>query len=273
MYTHDEHQILVRSSPRRLSRAAGIGLGAILFTGLSVWSRQEDTPSVPPFEAASVKPNRSGEPSLEFRITPGRLAVRNADLKNIIKNAFGIRQDSELAGGPRWIETERYDIVATAPNAASHEQVLSMLQTLLAERFQLSVHREQRSGQVYKLTIANSGPKLQALKPGIKPRSPSPNTRIIGVFGGTAGLARALSRLLGHEVIDETGLTGRYDLSIEIARDDPASPAFDAGRGPDAPSGPSIFAAVEEQLGLKLKGEKATVSVLVIDKVERPTPN
>lgn len=266
-------QILVSLSLRRLSRTAGIGLVALLFTGLSVESRQADTPSSPRFEAASVKPNRSGALSLEFNTTPGRVAVRNADLRNIIKNAFGIRQDSELAGGPRWIETERYDIVATAPNAANHEQVLAMLQTLLAERFQLSVHREQRSAQVYKLTIANSGPRLQELKPGIKPRSPNPNTRIIGVFGGTSGLARALSRLLGRDVIDETGLTGRYDLSIEIARNDPASPESGAGTDPDAPAGPSIFAAIEEQLGLKLKSEKATVSVLVIDKVERPSSN
>lgn len=226
------------------------------------------------FDVASVKPNVSGDLDTWFRTPPGRLMVHSADVRILIKNAYGIRQDVDLIGGPRWIETERFDIEATAPDGADYEQVLLKLQTLLAERFQLAVHRETRQAQVYKLVVASGGPKVRELKPGMKPRSPDPDARVISVFGKMTGLARVLSRLLGREVIDATGLTGSYDLSIEIARDEaPAPPGSDGEIERTSPAGPSIFSALEEQLGLKLLSAKAPVSVLVIDKVERPSAN
>jgi uncharacterized protein (TIGR03435 family) len=226
------------------------------------------------FEAASVKPNRSGSLSLEFRTPPGRLTVRNADLRTIVKNAFRIRQDVDLIGGPRWIETERFDITATAPEKTSSDQILLMLQSLLFERFKLAVHREPRQVQLYKLRIASGAPKLRELKVGMTPRSAGPDTRIIGILGKTSGLTRALSKFLGRDVIDETGLTGSYDLSIEVAKDDPIITAGSADTGDrTGPAGPSLFSALQEQLGLKLVSEKAEVSILVIDHVERPSAN
>lgn len=217
---------------------------------------------------------------MEFRSTPGRLTARNADLRTLIKNAFEIRLDPDLVGGPRWIGIERFDIVATASDGATDQQMLAMLQSLLAERFHLVVHRETKETLVYRLRVATGGPKLQELKVGLKPRTASsPNTRVIVVLGPTAGLARALTRLLGRDVIDDTGLTGKYDLSIEVARDEtlavPASggPVTEDSAERSPIEGPSIVAALREQLGLKLVAEKAAVPVLFVDSVERPQPN
>jgi uncharacterized protein (TIGR03435 family) len=217
---------------------------------------------------------------MEFRTVPGRLTARNADLRTLIKNAFGIRLDTDLIGGPRWIGIERFDIVATAPASATEQQMLAMLQSLLAERFQLAVHLETKEAQIYKLRVAIGGPKLQELKVGMKPRpASSPDTRVIGVLGPTSGLVRVLSRLLGRDVIDETGLIGKYDLSIEVAREEtlalPASGApVPEDRAEGAPmEGPSIIDALREQLGLKLVAEKAPISILIVDSVERPQTN
>jgi uncharacterized protein (TIGR03435 family) len=233
-----------------------------------------EVPRPPQFEAASVRPNRSGSLSLEFQTPPGRLAVRNADLRTLIKNAFQIRQDVDLIGGPRWIETERFDITATAAEKASHDRILLMLQALLFERFKLAVHHEPRQAQVYKLRIASGAPKVRELKAGMTPRSAGPDTRLITILGKTSGLTRALSKFLGRDVIDETGLTGSYDLSIEVAKDDPIIAAGSADTGNRAgPAAPSLFSALQEQLGLKLVSEKAEVSILVIDHVERPSTN
>jgi uncharacterized protein (TIGR03435 family) len=235
---------------------------------------QRRFPCPPQFEAASVRPNRSGSLSLEFQTPPGRLAVRNADLRTLIKNAFQIRQDVDLIGGPRWIETERFDITATAAEKASHDRILLMLQALLFERFKLAVHHEPRQAQVYKLRIASGAPKVRELKAGMIPRSAGPDTRVITILGKTNGLTRALSKFLGRDVIDETGLTGSYDLSIEVAKDDPIIAAGSADTGDRAgPAAPSLFSALQEQLGLKLVSEKAEVSILVIDHVERPSTN
>ena len=172
-----------------------------------------EAPVPPEFETASIKPNRSGvavlgisDPTREGWQSATPIFVRS------LRVAFQIRQDVDLIGGPRWIEIERFDIAATAPEKTNRDQVLVMLQSLWFQRFNLGVHREPRQTQVYKLRITNSTPKLRELKAGMTPRSAGPDTRVIGIMGKTSGLARALSKLLGRDVVDETGLTGSYDL-------------------------------------------------------------
>jgi len=157
----------------------------------------------PAFEAASVKSNRSGADAQESRITPGRLIVRNMVLRDIVKNAYGFREDIRLQDEPKWVDSERFDISATAPGDADKDQVNLMLRSLLAERFRLVVHRETREMPIYILVPAKNGPKVRELKnTEYRPRAPSPDTQTIVVLGRSSGLVTKLSVMLGRVVLD-----------------------------------------------------------------------
>jgi uncharacterized protein (TIGR03435 family) len=165
-----------------------------------------------------------------------------------------------------------------------------MLQPVLAERFQLKVHRETRDLPVYELVVAKGGPKLHEAKPGdtypngIKGPDGHSGPGLIWIQDGQltcqavgmVELTRILSQRLGHNVLDKTGLTGKYDLAMQWPPpEDRPGPMFDGGEGGNAAesSGPSIFTVIQEQLGLKLESHKTAVEVLVIDHVEAPSAN
>ena len=220
------------------------------------------------FEAATVKLNQSGRNPGSTGRSGGQLVFENTSLRECIAIAYGISADRDYAiSGPAWIGTERYDIVAKVAAETPKEQVRIMLQALLAERLHLQLHRESRELRVYRLTVARGGPKLKAVPVGE------------GGFTWGAGhvsvkaesmddLADHLSRpmfALGAPVMNATGLAGVFDFTLDWTPD--SAP-------PDAAPGPSLFTALEEQLGLKLEPSKSKVEVLVIDHVERiPTPN
>jgi uncharacterized protein (TIGR03435 family) len=237
------------------------------------------------------------------RVNPGgRLTSTDAPLLLLIQNAYRL-QAFQVVGGPGWINSDGYDIEAKPGRPAEEKQVWTMLQSLLADRFRLTVHRETREMPAYALTVAKNGPKLPAPKqegcvadslsvPPTRDAAPpcgkiritmSPDgLQLLGLKADTAELTRILSIMLGKPVVDRTEFTGRFDVRMSFTPDEntmglpgAGGPHDPGGFGPVAsdPNRPNIFAALEEQLGLKLSSSKAPVEVLVIDHVERPTGN
>jgi len=253
------------------------------------------------FEVASVKPNRSGREQWDFDTPPGRVIATNVVLRDLIRFGYFIYGgDFDLrVNAPDWIKTARYDIEGRTPGRVSQARAMAMLRHLLAERFALKVHYEARERPAYTLVLARSdgrlGPNLTAnptdcaalsaaneaaRAAGAPPAVPfDPDRRpICGTRGGpgtnTSGamtmeqFALQLARTVGRPVVDRTGLKGGFDWDLHWAAE-PTSPDR-AGAGD---SGPSIFTALQEQLGLKLEATTAPIEVLVVDRVEQPSEN
>jgi uncharacterized protein (TIGR03435 family) len=251
----------------------------------------------PSFEAASIKRNVSGSDNAFVRAQPGgRLSVGNNSLWNIIRNAYRL-QGFQIVGGPDWITTERWDIVAKGEGDPAPPQLLVMLQNLLADRFKLVVRREMRDSPIYALILARPdgrlGPQLHASSTDcaalMEAARASGNTRLPAPAGGgpvcgtrtnrgimetsattMADLARNLSGIAGRSIVDKTGLTGNFDLKLTWTPETPAGPPGAASGGPAAEDTVSLFTAIQEQLGLKLDAQRGPVDVLVIDSAERP---
>jgi uncharacterized protein (TIGR03435 family) len=231
----------------------------------------------PTFEVASIRPNHTtgGRPNAEFLSGGQRFAATNISLANLIIVAYGItpRQIGPLPP----ITFEKYDILASTDHPVSRDQMRRMIQSLLADRFKLKIHPESKELSVYELVVDKHGPKLQRGQgqlPWNLTRSRGSEQDIGGVNHITftdesmADFASVLSTLLavGRMVIDKTGLSGNYDFGLKYTRADRPIPPSDA----DAPS---IFTAMQEQLGLRLEPAKGPVEILVVDHVERPDEN
>jgi uncharacterized protein (TIGR03435 family) len=277
-----------------------VGLGAI---GLQAQSAETDKVA---FEVASVKPNQLKGAQQSFQCCAGgRVAITSFPLRQLIMIAYGsdaIQTPGQIVGGPGWIGTDRFDIVAKAdgdlvPDAQGRPtRLIAMLRSLLEQRFQVKVHTEMRETQTYALMLANKdgkvGPALHESKADCySPANPPPKTpdpaRLCGIRGGNGNVtalgvtmaqtARGFANypIVSRPVTDRTGLAGLYDWHIEV------TPAFLNGPNPDSPpianpaadSGPNLFTGLQEQLGLKLQGEKTPVEYIVIDHVEQPTPD
>jgi uncharacterized protein (TIGR03435 family) len=250
------------------------------------------------FDVASIKrtPADTG-PGADFSAQPGgRLHVRNNAVTNLIQNAYGIPLYA-IIGGPDWMRPdggERYDIEAKTEGEPSRAEMMLMVQTLLAERFQFRAHRETRELPAYVLSVARGGAKLTPSKDGgCVDRSPAnrntlpatetrPNcgnnlltsrgarpghTRWAATRIGMAEVAGSLAILFRRPVVDRTGLTGVYDIQLELPPLQPA--AVDGGADP----GVSVFTVLQEELGLRVEEGRGPVEVLVVDGVERPTGN
>lgn len=225
------------------------------------------------FEAASVRPNKSGDVRAQFRPEPGRLTVTNFSLKFIIGQAYGVPED-RIVGGPAWIDSDKFDIVAKAESNADKQQVRLMLQPLLGERFKLAVRRETRELPVYELVIAKNGPRFPESKVGDPGPSPTAENQVVRVLGPASLFVDNLSILLGRPVIDKTRISGMHNFTVVMKRDEPLAATVEIGNPVVRSSAPaSIFSALQEQLGLKLESKKGPVEVLVIDHVERPSAN
>jgi uncharacterized protein (TIGR03435 family) len=217
------------------------------------------------FEVASIKPSPPGSNGTSIGSPAGRFVARNASLKLLIVNAFNVR-DLQIEGGPGWMDSDRFDIDAKMTDNATAKQSYEMLQTLLADRFQLKIHRETREMSIYSLVVGKGGPKLS-------PAREDERSMAVGRGRGKlqfhrvslSTLAQNLGGNLDRIVLDKTGLSGDFDFTVEWNPD---------LTQPDAdPSRPSIFTAVQEQLGLKLESTKGPVEVLVIESVQKPTEN
>jgi uncharacterized protein (TIGR03435 family) len=259
------------------------------------------TPAKPPeWAVISIKPNKAEDHGMRFFFTPDGISFNNIPVQMILRQAFDL-QDDLIFGAPDWVKSDRYDVEAKVDGAdvaalktIPYDQRSVMLQSLLADRFKLVTHTETRTLPVYELHIAKSGSKLHLATPGdtyphgLKgPDGAASHGGIMrierGQFTGQAVsltvLAKQLSQQLHRTIVDKTGLTGNYDFDLRWA------PEQDLGSGPpgpegsahDAPpptdSGPSVFTALEEQLGLKLESTKGPVKTLVIDHIDKPSEN
>jgi uncharacterized protein (TIGR03435 family) len=223
----------------------------------------------PSFDVASLKPSPP-PPGDTYNanlgsIRNGEVALTNATLVDCIKFAYGLVSDEQMAG-PDWTKSKsiRFDVLAKAPPSTPRDQLLLMLRTLLTERFHLAMHSDRRAFSHYALLVGKNGPRLHEV-----PRDPATSHMTYRIGSLTHNqismqtLALLLSRQMREMVLDETGLKGVYELKLEWTPE--ASRAV-----PDAPeAGPTIFTAVQEQLGLKLEGRKDAVEVLVIDHAEK----
>lgn len=256
------------------------------------------------FEVASIKPNKpnAGDPvRVSTRLQPGGgFEAVNVTLGSVIRLAYGL-QDFQVVGAPEWVNSDRFDILARGPVGAVESEVPRRLRPLLAERFALTMHRETRDHPIYALVLARAdrsfGPRLrrsqvdrekvrEAMAAARRENRLPPRVecgltaqRTFGFCGMTIDeLAGFLPEFAGRMVVDRTGLTGAFDLEFRF--DARSIPGAGAGGGfpiqpggPADPDAPSIFTALEEQLGLKLEPQTGPVEVLVIDHVEQPTPN
>jgi uncharacterized protein (TIGR03435 family) len=258
----------------------------------------------PTFQSVSIKRNTSNW-SERFQHPMGMGA--NASLMLLIQFVYAAHDNpmsghslnlpsSQVVGGPAWINSEGYDIEAKPAAGTDPKQIWPMWQTLLADRFKLRLHRETRELPIFDLTAAKSGPKLPAAQeagcvsfpPGTPPRYVPGRVdcgyvsgpfslyepRLLHIKGRKvhiADLIRELTSVLDRPVSDRTGFTGEFDLDLTFTPDE-ALRGFPFG-GPGDPNLPNIFAALEEELGLKLVPAKGPVEVLVIDHAERPTVN
>ncbi len=281
------------------------------------------------FEVASIKPAapqavnqfrvmmRGGPGSPD----PGQLTYTNVSLKNILTNAYGVK--TFQISGPAWLDTDRFDLLAKIPKGATKDDLKVMLQNLLAERFKLTLHREKKDLPIYALVVAKNGPKLKeasddaAAAPDAPPPPPpggrvtvgkdgfpqmpkggrgglmmmmnNGRLRLVGNKQPVSAMTDMLSNQLGRPVVDMTGLTGKYDFTLDFMPEEGqmmkgpmgAMPPPPPGAGPgpgdaglDSPSPANLFTALQEQLGLKLEPKKGSIDLLVIDHIEKtPTEN
>jgi uncharacterized protein (TIGR03435 family) len=232
---------------------------------------QSAAASLPRFEVASVRlmQDRDKLPMAQqmYRMSPpgaAQFSVRNATLTDLIAFAYGIDSEFRLAGKPAWIDSTYYEIAAEPGDGAtlSYEQLKPYVQQLLQDRFHLTYHRETKTRKGYVLVLANGGPKLVSAKGEAEHAYLWPD-HYDAVNVNVGALASMLGEVVGAPVVDKTGLKGNYNFRFSFAQLDTA----DSAR-------PSIFTAIEEQLGLKLENQSVPVDVFVIDHVDQqPTEN
>ena len=236
--------------------------------------------SRPGFEIASIRQHEGVISVVGGLFVSGTsVTVPASTVSDLIGNAYDLK-DYQLAGVTNWMRSTRYDVVARAPGdtAPTNEQARTMLQTLLAERFRLKVHMENRESSVYALTMAKNGLKLKENVAGsgiVKFNRKGRDVTL--VFTGTPidSLVRQLPRMPGVDrpVIDKTGLGGKYDFELTLADFQLGMNSEQRGIPAADVEGASVFTALQDQLGLKLEADKARVEFLVIDHVERPSEN
>jgi bla regulator protein blaR1 len=280
--------IAQRVSRVRMVCAVGLCLSAIaIFSAGTLVRAQDAAKGRPEFEVASIRPSRPGTPS-SFGLTGGA----NVTLKTLIAFAYRLQQ-YQILNGPGWIGSDRFDIQAKAADPKTPpDQMRLMLQSLLADRLKLAVHHEIKLSNIYALVVAKGGPKIKLSADqtspdvdGPAPEGAGPNHGAIRIGAGSmignavplSRFATLLSQRLDRTVIDKTNLTGRFDIRLQWTPDvgeNPLSPSGDfLPPVPADASAPSVFTAIQEQLGLKLEAAKGPVDFLVIDHAEKPSEN
>ena len=229
----------------------------------------QNQPPDPAFEVASIKLAHTGP--IKIQSDPGRLTITDQSLEVLIKLAFGLRDYQYV--GPYWLHNTRYDIVATTPSPQPRAVQLAMLRRLLTDRFKLSVHRDTKTIPVYALIVGKTGFKLKPMDEKLPAPfelysnfsiAPAPGgASAMRGYGSLGQLCDFLTRLVERPVIDRTGITGNFDLHLMCAID--GYPGFETS--------PSVFDAVQSQLGLKLEARTSPVEITVVDRIEKPTEN
>jgi uncharacterized protein (TIGR03435 family) len=241
----------------------------------------------PAFEVATIKPSDPNQPGWTLGTRGTHFFTINTNMIDLISFAYGLHA-KQIVGGPAWFLAEKFDIEGV-PNTEvrpSREQLMLMVQKLLTDRFRLTLHHEKRELAVYVLRVGKNGSRLT--KSAAAPDAPSGygfpqlglTTQMKVMNMTVAGFASAMQRtVLDKPVVDQTGLTEKYDFTLNWTPDDSQFIQF-RGTGVDMPSGtdspnapPGLYTAIQEQLGLKLEPVKALDDVVVIDRVERPSAN
>ncbi len=239
------------------------------------------------FEVATIRPTDPDWKGGRFIRMEGahELVVRNHVLRTLIATAYNLNPKT-VSGGPSWIDSEHFDIVAATPGDVppTYDEQMTMLQRLLADRFNLKFHSEEKQLPVYALKVAKGGPKLKSNTDSADSFSQGPPPLLFAVspttihlparYATMAELASVFQRaVLDRPVIDETGLSGRYDFDLEFMPDETEWNGAFAGRGNGDSDKPGLYTAIQEQLGLKLEATTGPVDTMVIDHIDEPTPN
>lgn len=239
-------------------------------------------PTFDAFEVATIKPVEPGKKAPRYIVMQGnnRFIEKDYTLKLLIAAAYDLNPQT-ISGGPKWIDSDHYDIAALTPGdiRPSRDEQMTMLRGLLADRFKLRFHRQQKVFSIYVLDIAKNGPKLKqsAAPPDAAPALIStvyPQRILLPARNATmAEFVSLMQRaILDRPVVDKTGLSGKYDFDLEWAPDESQFGGEVAAASDDAPS-PPFFTAIQQQLGLRLEASKGPVEALVVDTVERPSAN
>ena len=234
----------------------------------------------PEFEVASVRLHQGTIVAIGgLDISGSHVTVPASTVADLVVNAFGIK-DYQLAGAADWMRSDRYDIVAEAAGsgAPTPDQARQMLQALLAGRFQLKIHRETKEMPVYALTAGKNGLRLKenSAGPGIvKFNRKGRDVELVFVGAPIDSLTAQLPRMPGVDrpVLDKTGLTGKYDFQLTLTDFQLSINAEQRGIPAADSEGPSVFTALQDQLGLKLEAQKAAIEIIVIDRASRPSEN
>ena len=235
-----------------------------LLVSASAFAQSPTTPRS--FEAVSIKPNTLGGGHVHMRNSTGRMAAQMT-AKDLIQQAYGLKK-FQVSGGPSWLGNDNYDFVATTPTpVVLTDKVLQpYLQSLLADRFHLKFHRETKESPVYWLVAAKNGTKPTTHTgegtEGTSSNGNGINEKMNGTKLSMPDLASFLASRLDRPVIDHTGIKGQFDFQLEWSPD----------QSSDSPK-PSVFTALQEQLGLRLEANKGPVEILIIDSVEKPSEN
>jgi len=303
------HRIAIGLRFTKKAALAGAALAAVtapIAIGMMNAPAMQAQPATPPaasrFEVVSIKPCKDDDRNATPAPSPGRLETSCGTVRGLIQIAYERYADGRfhpldardfppIEGGPKWLDSERFAISAKADGRFSQAMLNGpMLQALLEDRFRLKLHRKSREASVYALIVAKGGSKLQPLKEGscvvLDPKDPpsfAPGDKLPLICGTISGRRSGPNQLMnvhgmtldefsqfgmglfGRPVINRTGITGRFDFHLEFASEKAAAD--------DPLSGPSIFTAIQEQLGLKLVPAKGPVDFFVVDHVERPAEN
>lgn len=260
-----------------------IAVAALIILGAGALAQPSTPrPKFDAFEVATIKPVAPNAKSSRFITMQGanRFIEKDYTLKLLIAAAYDLNPRT-ISGGPAWIESDHYDILGITPGDVrpTREEQMSMLRSLLADRFKLTFHREQKVFSIYVLEAAKNGPKLkQSSAPADDPAklisTVYPQHILLPARNATMGeFASLLQRaVLDRPVVDKTGLSGKYDFDLEWAPDETQFGGEVPAASADAPAAP-FFSAIQQQLGLRLEATKGPVEALVVDKVERPSAN
>lgn len=268
---------------------APLPLNLTLATEKTAWTIPEAPPppvpmaanADPAFEVATIKPSVPDSPGIGIRMNGRNFSTLNTTLSDLITFAWEIHPN-QLSGGPAWISSQKFDLAAIPdkPGMPNDKQVKLMMRKLLADRFKLTLHHDKKDLSVFLITVAKTGPKIakNETNPNGLPGLGMQGLGRVAVRNATiADFAQLMQgRILDRPVVDQTGLPGRYDFSLQWTPDDSQY----GGRGGQAPppanggnAPPDLFAAMQEQLGLKMEATRAPVDVIVIDHVEKPSDN
>lgn len=266
-----------------------LSLNLARVTAETAWAIPEPPPRLAPmaadanpvFEVATIKPSKPGAPGKGFMVRGRQFSTLNTTVSDLITFAYGVHA-RQITGGPPWMETEKYDLLAKPDGEGqpNDKQWKTMIQKLLADRFQLTFHRAKKELSVYALVVAKGGPKLTKSEgdpnglPGLFFSGPGVLPARNATMADFAGVMQ--SAVLDKPVVDQTGISGRYDFTLKWTPDQFQFGGMGGKLPPPADNAeapPDLFTAIQQQLGLKLESTKAPADVLVTDHAAKPSEN